>query len=91
VWHAHILDTNAYAPDCEKVFGKFLHHFPYWGMRGEEDLVDLYSAWNRTLALYKDTYKTESPLWESGTPARCPNCGVGCMSDLDFLPTIPLS
>jgi hypothetical protein len=36
VWHTHILDTFAYAPDCEKVFGFFLHHVPYFGMRGAE-------------------------------------------------------
>lgn len=36
-WHAHILDTRAYARDCEAVFGELLHHFPYFGMRGPED------------------------------------------------------
>ncbi len=36
-WHAHILDTMKYADDCEKVFGYFLHHYPYFGLRGEED------------------------------------------------------
>jgi hypothetical protein len=28
IWHEHILHTNKYAIDCQKVFGKFLHHFP---------------------------------------------------------------
>src|ERR1022692_2458665 len=28
-WHQHILDTRAYAKDCQLIFGKFLHHFPY--------------------------------------------------------------
>ena len=28
IWHEHILHTNKYAIDCEKSFGKFLHHFP---------------------------------------------------------------
>lgn len=36
-WHAHILDTRAYARDCDAVFGELLHHFPYFGMRGPED------------------------------------------------------
>lgn len=36
-WHQHILDTMKYAADCEHVFGYFLHHFPYLGMRGEQD------------------------------------------------------
>src|ERR1700687_4559819 len=38
-WHGHILDTMKYAEDCEQVFGYFLHHFPYFGMRGVEDAV----------------------------------------------------
>lgn len=28
VWHQHILHTNKYELDCQKIFGKFLHHFP---------------------------------------------------------------
>ena len=36
-WHFHILDTQKYAADCNEIFGTFLHHFPYFGMRGEED------------------------------------------------------
>ena len=36
-WHAHILDTRKYALDCERIFGGFLHHFPYLGLRGEAD------------------------------------------------------
>lgn len=43
-WHGHILDTMKYAEDCDKVFGYFLHHFPYFGMRGEEDAANLVSA-----------------------------------------------
>ena len=36
-WHYHILDTMKYAVDCQAVFGYFLHHFPYIGLRGEDD------------------------------------------------------
>src|SRR5688572_15430441 len=43
-WHGHILDTMKYAEDCQNVFGYFLHHFPYFGMRGEEDAADLKAA-----------------------------------------------
>jgi len=39
-WHAHILDTLKYHEDCKKIFGEYLHHFPYYGMRNEEDLAD---------------------------------------------------
>jgi hypothetical protein len=36
-WHQHILDTRNYAGDCVSIFGRFFHHFPYCGMRGEAD------------------------------------------------------
>ena len=40
-WHAHILDTMKYSEDCEKIFGYFLHHFPYLVLRGKEDAEKL--------------------------------------------------
>jgi hypothetical protein len=47
VWHQHILDTHKYAEDCQHLFGRFIHHFPYLGMRGETDRKD----WQRAYAL----------------------------------------
>ena len=29
-WHTHILDTLKYTADCQKLFGKYFHHFPYF-------------------------------------------------------------
>ncbi|MDP3962640.1 MAG: glycine-rich domain-containing protein-like [bacterium] len=40
VWHCHILDTMAYAEDCHRIFGKFIHHYPYFGMNGDADERD---------------------------------------------------
>ena len=51
-WHAHILDTQKYVEDCERVFGHYLHHFPYFGMRGAEDAAAWAAAGERTRALY---------------------------------------
>src|SRR6185503_16294362 len=28
VWHEHILDTQKYADDCQRMFGRFVHHVP---------------------------------------------------------------
>jgi hypothetical protein len=36
-WHTHILDTSKYEFDCTRVFGYFLHHFPYSGLGGPAD------------------------------------------------------
>ncbi|MDD2986140.1 hypothetical protein [Flavobacterium sp.] len=58
-WHYHILDTRAYHKDCETIFGHYLHHFPYFGMRGEEDAKDLENAFYKTKELYAQTFGEE--------------------------------
>lgn len=50
-WHYHILDTRKYAEDCQAVFGHFLHHFPYFGMRGDEDAANLQRSFSNTMQL----------------------------------------
>lgn len=55
-WHGHILDTMKYAQDCEQVFGYFLHHFPYFGMRDEEDAASLADAAANTRRLYEQEF-----------------------------------
>ena len=51
-WHQHILDTRKYAADCELIFGRFLHHYPYFGLRGDQDAQDLKTATTRTAELF---------------------------------------
>ena len=36
-WHMHILDTQRYAADCERIFGYMIHHDPYSGIDGAQD------------------------------------------------------
>lgn len=55
-WHAHILDTMKYAEDCDKVFGHFLHHFPYFGMRDAEDADNAAKAAQQTKRLYEQEF-----------------------------------
>jgi hypothetical protein len=55
-WHYHILDTMKYAADCEAVFGHFLHHFPYIGLRGEDDEAAHIRVGLRMKELYEDTF-----------------------------------
>lgn len=55
-WHYHILDTLKYAVDCETVFGYFLHHFPYVGLRGEEDEAAHKRIGARMKDLYEETF-----------------------------------
>jgi hypothetical protein len=56
MWHAHILDTRAYAEDCQRVFGCFLHHYPYLGVGGEQEKAKLDDAFTRTSTLWRAAY-----------------------------------
>jgi hypothetical protein len=56
-WHYHILDTMKYAIDCEEIFGYFLHHFPYVGLRGATDEDVHEDAAHRMSELYEQTFQ----------------------------------
>jgi len=55
-WHYHILDTMKYAADCAKIFGYFLHHFPYIGLRGKADEETHQRLAERMGELYEQTF-----------------------------------
>lgn len=55
-WHQHILDTRKYAVDCQDIYGGFLHHFPYFGLRGDEDAKNLKTAFAQTLILIEEEF-----------------------------------
>lgn len=55
-WHYHILDTRKYMEDSERIFGYFLHHFPYFGMRGEDDESNLKNAFVETNQLMRQEF-----------------------------------
>ena len=78
-WHTHILDTAKYAYDCEQIFGYFLHHFPYFGLRGESDKADLESSFKVSCDLYKkefgSTMSTEIEFGSSNAKCGFPGCG----------------
>jgi hypothetical protein len=73
-WHYHILDTMKYAVDCEHVFGYFLHHFPYIGLRGEADLEAHQRVGERMKELYEQTFgedyvRSAAAMESAGTEA----------------------
>ena len=55
-WHYHILDTMKYARDCEQAFGYFVHHYPYLGLMGEDDMELQQQAGERMHELYESTF-----------------------------------
>jgi hypothetical protein len=75
-WHAHILDTRAYAADCDALFGGILHHFPYFGLRGPEDRADLERSFQDTIDLFIRHFGVDPSSGDtrarSCRPQRCP-------------------
>jgi hypothetical protein len=75
-WHAHILDTRAYMRDCGAVLGEYLHHFPYFGMRGSEDRAALESAFRESVDLFITHFGIDPTagdvLARSCSSQRCP-------------------
>lgn len=70
VWHTHIMDTEKYSSDCQAVFGKPLHHNPYF------DNLDDHPAWLTTKKLYKQEFNIDlEPLGEAGGWGRCGSGG----------------
>jgi hypothetical protein len=74
IWHQHILDTRAYHNDSNTVFGQYLHHFPYFGIRSESDRQDLMSAFEETQNIYKKEFGEKMINQESS------HCKRSCVS-----------
>lgn len=76
VWHHHILDTHKYAQDCEMLFGRFLHHFPYFGTRDEGDRQQLHLAFGETQALFHQVSSVLaiSPAQSEDSPPAPASC-----------------
>jgi len=81
IWHQHILDTHAYHQDCTAIFGSYLHHFPYFGMRGAADAQAQHDAYAETIARYRKAFgEPPEGTWISADAAGCkrtPECTVG--------------
>jgi hypothetical protein len=75
-WHFHILDTRKYALDCQTIFGYFLHHYPYFGMNGEEDANDLLNAFEETKSLYNSHFA--SNYVGDAPKCKAPKCRTAC-------------
>lgn len=70
-WHMHILDTRKYAADCEATFGRFLHHFPYLGLRGADDAKALDQAFDAMQQLYLKEFGEAMPKAQRHEAAWC--------------------
>ncbi len=51
-WHNHILDTHQYHHDCQRIFGRYLHHYPYFGIDEVSTREDALKAFEVTQQLH---------------------------------------
>ncbi|MEO1428913.1 MAG: hypothetical protein AAFS12_05000 [Cyanobacteria bacterium J06632_19] len=72
VWHCHILDTMKYAEDCDMLFGRFIHHFPYFGQRGKVDRENLQKGFEQTQVLFQEHFGISMDV------ANKPSIAVDC-------------
>jgi hypothetical protein len=83
VWHAHMLDTAKYRADCDHMFGHFMDHFPYAGLRGEDDRRMWHGDFAQTRRLFAEHFGEE--IGTQPAPSACGNhgdgsdCWVGCI------------
>lgn len=71
IWHAHILDTRAYRKDCQELFGRFMDHYPYFGIYGDEDKAMLNQAFQETVSIYERRFGPYPNELGSRNASRC--------------------
>lgn len=87
MWHYHILDTKKYIRDSNALFGGYFHHFPYFGLRGDEDAIKLRETFEKTKVLYEKMFhepmarSEETDCWHD-----CEDrCWHACSDEMDIL------
>jgi hypothetical protein len=83
VWHTHMLDTAKYRADCDRAFGFFVDHFPYFGFRGEADRRAWREDFARTRRLFDEHFSVDIGSQPAASACRAhgdgSDCCVGCI------------
>lgn len=75
IWHQHILFTQQYAHDCEKIFGYYLHHTPDATELSDQDVTIKVESYERTRTRFKSVSNLELEKLDFRTD--CSNCCGG--------------
>jgi hypothetical protein len=90
VWHYHILDTSKYAEDCQLLFGRMIHHFPYLGLRGTQDRRSQGKAYALTQILFAKHFD-DSSIAQNSLPGDCEPIRLRETSDnIEYFDTLHL-
>ena len=83
VWHTHMLDTAKYRADCDQLFGRFLDHFPYAGLRGEADRRVWRDDFAATRRLFREHFGVDIGIEPAASACRAhvdgADCCIGCI------------
>merc|ERR1719245_21918 len=75
VWHEHLLDTQNYAADSQRLFGRFLHHRR---ARTAQEVADIPSGYARTKEAYTSHFGAAPPREHWGLTTQAASmCGGG--------------
>jgi len=89
-WHTHMLDTAKYRADCDRVFGRFMDHFPYAGLGGTDDRRAWRADFDRTRRLFREHFGAEIGTLPAASACRNhgdgSDCCVGCVRPGDSGP-----
>ena len=78
VWHNHILDTELYYVQCGMLYGRYLHHFPFFGKRNAEDERQLLEAAEFTKGEAMRYFNWDDDDWcGTGRKPKWPRPGTG--------------
>jgi hypothetical protein len=83
LWHTHILDTRKYIEDCNNIFGEYFHHYPYFGLNGEDDAENLNNAFLQTNKLRQK----EFPQLTVSTIRNESTCAGRCSNRVPYVPS----
>jgi hypothetical protein len=84
MWHMHILDTRKYQTDCHDLFGGFIHHFPYYGVRNSDDELAMKESFSETVILFQKHFgvspyiNNDESIEQSMRPASCDDFCTSC-------------
>jgi hypothetical protein len=67
VWHVHILDTEKYRNDCQYLFGHFLDHYPYSGLKGKQNEEEHLKKFEFSQNLFRKIFPSEDTNNDSKT------------------------
>jgi hypothetical protein len=70
VWHTAVLDTEMYYVQCGVLFGEYIHHFPFFGQRDEQDKMELEMTFENTTKMASSYLSWDFDDWCGTKPGK---------------------